>query len=132
MWWSLPKNLGLLGLDPQFTCILGWVYPTMGGPRNGFIDYWWGCVVLALNPTNLGSTKMMNTWSSPLPKIQTRFLNSLDMAFFTITCVSWSIIYILPLVGLSWWGDLRHVCGSLRIISLTRGDPPPIVDMNFL
>ena len=27
VWWSFPNNLGLLGLDHQFTCILGWAYP---------------------------------------------------------------------------------------------------------
>lgn len=62
---------------------------------------------------------------------------SLLLSYFTFQnfptpLTSFSLIYILPLVELSWWGDFPHVSGSLRITSLIRRDLPPIVNMTFL
>ena len=34
LWWSVPNNLGLLGLNPQFTCTLGCTYTTMRDPKS--------------------------------------------------------------------------------------------------
>ena len=36
-----PNNLRDLGWGPQFTCILGWLYPIVGGLRNGVTGLWW-------------------------------------------------------------------------------------------
>ena len=34
LWSSVPNNLGLLGLNPQFTCTLGCTYTTMRDPKS--------------------------------------------------------------------------------------------------
>ena len=41
-----PTISYLLGLAPQFSCTLGYAYPTMGGPRNRYGSQQWSLLII--------------------------------------------------------------------------------------
>jgi len=141
VWWFVPNNFGLLCLDPQLTCTLGWAYPTIGGPRSCYWCRWWSfSVTLTPNYLDLSSVEKGTKHLSPLPEIWMRFPSLWDVCFLTTllsrfpnfpTLSSYlsSPIYIPLSLGLSWWEDIPYVNGSLHIISLVKRDSLPTVDM---
>ena len=118
---------------------MDWTYPTMGGPRSDCWCHWWSSsITLALNFISFNFIVKTATQLSSLFGIQTGFpsprnfflltsLVFLSQNFPTPSSSLFSPIYIILLVGLSWWEDIPHISGSLRIISLVRGDPSPLL-----
>ena len=141
LWWSVPNNLGLLDLDLEFTCTLGWACPTMGGPRSGcWYHSWSSSLTLALNFLCFDSAIKTALQPSSLSRIQIGFpslrnvflltsIVSLSPIFPTPSSYLSSPIYIFLLVRLLWWENIKLVSGSHCIISLVRGYPPPYVVM---
>ena len=109
---------------------LDWTYPTMGVPRRDCWCHWWSSsITLALNFIDFNFVVKTATQSSSLSGIQIGFPSPRD--FFLLTSLMFlsqnfpipssylfSPIYIILLVGLSWWEDIPHISGFLRVISL--------------
>ena len=105
----------------------------MGVPRRDCWCHWWSSsITLALNFISFNFVVKTATQSSSLSGIQIGFPSPRD--FFLLTSLMFlsqifpipssylfSPIYIILLVGLSWWEDIPHISGSLRVISLVRG-----------
>ena len=92
LWWSIPNNFGLLGLDPQFICTLGWAFPTMGDPRCGYwCHFWSSSVTLTPNHLDLSLAKKAAKQPSLLPKIWIGFPSLRDV-FFLNTYMHWNLI----------------------------------------
>lgn len=138
MWWSVPNNFGILGLNTQFTCTSNWDYPTIGGLRGVSSGNWFN-VTLAPNSLVSNSTKVASRQPSFYIEIWVEFPSPQDVRCLTTPIslfppifqplIPTSPMYIFSLVGLSRWGDLPHFNGSFRIILLTKGDSPPTADM---
>ena len=114
-----PNGTKILDWVPQFTCILGQEYPTMGGPKDGeavsigdrrkffFLFGFLSCI-----PTILENVTM---WLAPPYKIRIGLLSPREVIFLTTivflspqffpppTLYPSVFIYRLLLVGSSWW-----------------------------
>ena len=84
LFWSIPNNLGLLGLDPQFICTLGWAFPIMGDPRCGYwCHFGSSSVTLTPNHLDLSLAEKAAKQPSPLPEIWIGFPSPWDVFFLT-------------------------------------------------
>ena len=117
----VAQSNGMKVLDwvPQFTCILGQEYPTMGSPKDGKAisigDRWKFFFLSGFLSRILTIPKNITMWLAPPYEIRIRFLSSREVIFLTSlmflspqlfqspTLYPSIFIYKLPLVGSSWW-----------------------------
>ena len=116
--WSVPNNLELLGLNPQFTCTLDWVYTTMGEPKKWLVVSLMVLrIFLGLNYLTFSLVVNATKQSSPLsgiwiglPSPQNVFLSCLSPQFFQPP-ISLTLSLFIPFFK---WGrhDERIFCAS--------------------
>ena len=119
-------TLGWLGLDSQFIYILGWAYPTIGGPTNIGWYYWLlydGTSILdclRINPaveyiTQPSSlSKVRTELSLPQNKVLSLSLSCHSPIFVPTPylCHSLPIYTLLLWVGVSWWVKIPSISGA--------------------